>query len=314
MDNEIAIDETGKMTSQSEKSKLSGLGARLRKARESMHLTQKEAAARLYLNPKIVEVIENEAFFDGPPITFMRGYLRSYARLLNVSESDINTAIDELELNISPTTLTAPALQASPIYRGDRYIRWITYLIVLTLISLVVLWWSSHSKYVITDIPTPNQAPATTTTTTTDVKNVEALPSVVPENTAATVTPTTETTKTAAPTTVTPAAKTESVPAATTPATVAPQPTAATQKTVAPEETTAPASSVAPPAVPAATTTTPTPINPDVPVATTTVPGEENPANATAAVEKPAVTHHKKKHHRRHQYRPIENMEIPEPD
>ena len=100
MDNEIAaIHETSKMTNQSEQSKLSGLGARLRKTRESMHLTQKEAAARLYLNPKIVEVIENEAFYDGPPMTFMRGYLRSYARLLNFPESEIKAAIDELELN-----------------------------------------------------------------------------------------------------------------------------------------------------------------------------------------------------------------------
>jgi cytoskeleton protein RodZ len=303
MDNEIAaIHETSKMTNQSEKSKLTGLGARLRKTRESMHLTQKEAAARLYLNPKIVEVIENEAFFDGPPMTFMRGYLRSYARLLNFPESEIRSAIDELELNTTPTSLATPRLQAGPIYRGDRYIRWITYLIVLTLISLVVLWWSSHSKYVITDVPSTNpsvnQVPTVTTTTTTAIKTPETAPIVTtesPNNT--TMTPATE-------------PKTE-VQTTTAPVTTAP-PTATV--------TTAPTAPATPPAtVVTPTTQPPAAPNSAIPATATSaaIPSGENPANTmlntAAPTEKPAATKHQKKY-KRHQYRPIENMDIPEPD
>lgn len=315
MDNEIAaIQETSKMTNQSEKSKLSGLGARLKKTRESMHLTQKEAAARLYLNPKIVEVIENEAFFDGPPMTFMRGYLRSYARLLNFPESEIKNAIEELELNATPTALATPTLQPGPVYRGDRYLRWITYLIVLTLISLVVLWWSSHSKYVITDVPATNpsvnSAPAVTTTTT-PTTNETTAPTVSTESTNNTTTTTVTEPPKAAPEAL-PPVKAEPT-AAAVPQTV--QPSAPQQSPTA-----APTSQ----AVPAATTPTtqvpPTmmaPPNSD-PAITTAAPGTENPANAMlnsdTPAEKPAATHHKKKYHKRHQYRPIENMDIPEPD
>ena len=89
MDNEIAINNDASMNIKPDIVKITGMGVRLKKARESLHLTEKEAAARLYLNPKIISVIEMEAFSEGPPITFMRGYVRSYARMLSLPESEI---------------------------------------------------------------------------------------------------------------------------------------------------------------------------------------------------------------------------------
>jgi cytoskeleton protein RodZ len=167
MDNEIAVlDDVNNMTNVTQPLKVTGLGKRLKTARESMNLSEKEAAARLYLNPKIISYIENEKFSDGPPITFMRGYLRSYAKLLNVPESEIKAELDEIELSIKPVHISAPILHASPINKSERYIRWITYLIVLTLLTLVCIWWSSQSHYLIADVPakTPFQAPPVTVT------------------------------------------------------------------------------------------------------------------------------------------------------
>lgn len=167
MDNETAvIDDVNSMTNVTQPLKVTGLGQRLKIARESMNLSEKEAAARLYLNAKIISFIENENFADGPPLTFMRGYLRSYAKLLNVPESEIKAELDEIELAIAPVHISAPILHASPINKSERYIRWITYLIVLTLLALVCIWWSSQSHYLINDVPakTPFQAPPVTVT------------------------------------------------------------------------------------------------------------------------------------------------------
>lgn len=167
MDNEIAmIDEVNSMTNVTEPIKTTGLGARLKNAREAMHLSEKEAAQRLYLNAKIISLIENENFSDGPPMTFLRGYLRAYAKLLNVPESEIKAELDEIDLSVPPVTISAPILHATPINHGEKYIRWITYLIVLTLITLVCIWWSSQSHYLIADVPTkttPFQAPPAST-------------------------------------------------------------------------------------------------------------------------------------------------------
>lgn len=155
MDNEIAIttDIPGMTKKETVKT---GLGVRLKRAREALHLTEKEAAARLYLNVNIINIIENESFADGPPVTFMRGYLRAYARLLNIPDSDIKGTIDQLEASIPVSTTPAPALQIHSIHQNNRYISWITYLILLTLITLVSLWWNSTSKYVIADVPATN--------------------------------------------------------------------------------------------------------------------------------------------------------------
>src|SRR5579872_1499045 len=80
-------------------SKTNGFGAYLKTARETMRLTVKEAAARLHLPPNTIEIMESENYLQGPPTIFLRGYLRSYARLLNISDSEVNKAIAQLELN-----------------------------------------------------------------------------------------------------------------------------------------------------------------------------------------------------------------------
>lgn len=197
MDNETTItNDVNSMTKESETIK-TGLGARLRKAREAIHLTEKEAAARLYLNVNIISIMEKETFADGPPVTFMRGYLRSYARMLNFPDHEIKAAVDELEISVPPIRSFAPILHATPINRSDRYISWITYLIILTLISLVTLWWNSHSKYVIADVPaTPSQLTqpfinANDELDTTKPINVEEAATQVPEvtSTASATTP-----------------------------------------------------------------------------------------------------------------------------
>jgi len=135
--------------------KITGIGARLKSAREAMHLSEKEAAARLYLNVKIINILENEAFNDGPPATFIRGYLHSYARLLSFPDSEICAALKELEVNLPVNRDTTQVLRARPIDYTDRYLRWITLSIAAVLALLVLVWWSSHSKYDIVDVPTP---------------------------------------------------------------------------------------------------------------------------------------------------------------
>src|SRR5690606_35256118 len=108
MDTEVSmINNIINMTDSTTPPIITGIGERLKKARESMHLSQKEAATRLYLNVKIIEIIENESFSEGPPPTFMRGYLNSYARLLSISEDEISAALKQLQRTL-PTQREIP--------------------------------------------------------------------------------------------------------------------------------------------------------------------------------------------------------------
>jgi len=163
MDNEIASAENvNTMTHRNEHIKISDLGARLKSAREAMNLSEKEAASRLYLNVRIISFIESGNFVDGPPVTFMRGYLRSYAKLLNIPDTEIKAALEEIELSIPNIQPEIPILHSPPIRQNERYLKWITLLVILTLITLVCIWWNSQSHY-LNDISakTPFQPPAT---------------------------------------------------------------------------------------------------------------------------------------------------------
>lgn len=133
---------------------LTGLGLRLKKARENLRLSEKEVATRLHLNYKVINTIENEDFVNGPPSVFMKGYIRSYARLLNMTETEITQAIERLELGINPIKHLQPLLNVTThgVSKTHRHLRMITYLIVAILVSLVGLWWHGHTRYVSSEI------------------------------------------------------------------------------------------------------------------------------------------------------------------
>lgn len=149
MDNEqITTDNMQEPSSENKPTQLTGIGARLKSAREAMHLTEKDAAGRLHLSVRFIYLMENEDFASGPPFTFMRGYLRSYARILNIPTKEVDIAIETLGMNPPEKLNSAPTLAWEPAGNGfnfDPYVRWISYLIFFTLIVLVGVWWNARS-------------------------------------------------------------------------------------------------------------------------------------------------------------------------
>jgi cytoskeleton protein RodZ len=132
--------------------KSAGFGAQLRAARETMSLTEKDAAARLHLSPKIIQIMEEENFENGPPATFIRGYLRSYARMLCISEEMIHTAVARLESAIpqTPHPSAPPILKTQSSNQTHHYLRLMTYVVIAALLVLMSLWWTSHPKDILT--------------------------------------------------------------------------------------------------------------------------------------------------------------------
>src|ERR1044072_5358285 len=63
---------------------LTGVGAELKRARESAGLAIGDAAERLKLLPRQIESLEGERFDRLPGPAIARGMVRSYARLLNL--------------------------------------------------------------------------------------------------------------------------------------------------------------------------------------------------------------------------------------
>jgi cytoskeletal protein RodZ len=97
---------------------LKDFGQDLKALRESKNITIAEISGQTRINPKFLEKLE-EGIFDFQPDTYMRAFIRGYARTLNENEehviSDYNKAKlgnyvrksarkDEIPINIKPVT------------------------------------------------------------------------------------------------------------------------------------------------------------------------------------------------------------------
>ncbi|QDP00388.1 RodZ domain-containing protein [Thalassotalea sp. PS06] len=73
-----------------------GPGQMLREARESRGLSQKDVATHLNFRLALVNELETESFDSATPTTFLRGYLRNYAKFLGLNEKDVLASYETL--------------------------------------------------------------------------------------------------------------------------------------------------------------------------------------------------------------------------
>ena len=88
----------------------SGPGAMLRAAREAAGLSLDQVAQQLKLAPRQVKALEDESFADLPGRTFSRGFVRNYARLLNLDAQDL---LEHLPDAAHAPALGSPALHST---------------------------------------------------------------------------------------------------------------------------------------------------------------------------------------------------------
>ena len=121
-------------------------GQQLMLAREKAGLTIDEAARALNLKEEIVEAIEDSALDKLPPVTFVQGYIRSYARLLGLSEEKI---LSEFEEEV-PHELESELHPRKPSHDGANsqtpVIKLISMLVIV--LATLVLFYAVYSYYI----------------------------------------------------------------------------------------------------------------------------------------------------------------------
>ena len=81
-----------------------GPGAELKAAREGMDVSTREVADALNLPVNVIEALEADDFERLPPTVFTRGYLRSYARLLELSPESLLARYPEVTEEVDAIT------------------------------------------------------------------------------------------------------------------------------------------------------------------------------------------------------------------
>lgn len=194
----------------------SGCGNVLKAAREAQGLSIHEVCSQLRLGIKQIQAIEQDDFEKLPQPSIVRGFIRNYARLLNIDVNPILEAYQRIVPNKAPLPLSVRSNASRsvidkpvPVFRPQRLL---TFLIFLILAGIAAYFYINHIKpQALKDaalaldvdeigettgqeiaIPAPEAvpAPATTTPVAPVTENVDASTTTAADNAvpAATVT------------------------------------------------------------------------------------------------------------------------------
>ncbi|WKY58587.1 cytoskeleton protein RodZ [Vibrio sp. SNU_ST1] len=121
-------------------------GTLLKNKRESLGLTQKQISDRLKLRVTLIQQIEENQFESDQVATFMRGYIRSYAKYINLDEKVVLSALhhagdaqhqEQEMLSFSRKTKTE---------KHNSRIMLLTWSIFAVIAGISSLWWWQNQQ------------------------------------------------------------------------------------------------------------------------------------------------------------------------
>ncbi|WP_373099076.1 MULTISPECIES: RodZ domain-containing protein [Pasteurellaceae] len=176
-------------THRQEHSELS-LGERFRQAREALNLSLEEVSEKINLRPSILQCLENNEFtHKSIPSTFMKGYVKNYAKFLRLPEQDwLGTVTSLSETTHNDLGKNARATRAVNQYSShNHWVGYITVIVILILTGMTAMWWwenyqksNAERDHLVQHYVENSASPALSETPTSDAKQA-------PETTAAAV-------------------------------------------------------------------------------------------------------------------------------
>lgn len=120
------------------------LGQQLRQRREQLGLTLQQVSEQTHIKLAALSNIENDQFqVSGIEPTFIKGYVRNYIRFLRLPVSlleSVNVTYgEEVQNDLSKNQRTTKSVNHYASH--GHWVRRITWLIVIVIIGMTVLWW-----------------------------------------------------------------------------------------------------------------------------------------------------------------------------
>jgi len=121
------------------------IGQALREKRLALGFDEKQVAAELKLTQDQVKAMEENNFSFFRSITFTRGFLKSYSRLLELDAKDVLSAFDEQQQVSKPSIEPVDTVVHKQSHLGDPIVIFVSVVIVAVLVFFV-FWWPSQSS------------------------------------------------------------------------------------------------------------------------------------------------------------------------
>ncbi len=117
---------------------------KLANIRQQKGYTIDYVASKLHLRSRVIELIEGNDFSSLPGPVFIKGYLRAYAKLLDICpEPYINVFDEQYIAEKKPERALWQSKRES--HKGEYVIRMFTLLFALGVILAVGIWWQKNN-------------------------------------------------------------------------------------------------------------------------------------------------------------------------
>jgi cytoskeleton protein RodZ len=134
----VSVEETDKLQNPEQHTGLEVVGNRLATARRQQQLDLKAVASQMHLSGDVVAALEAGDESALPAMTFVRGYIKTYARLLGLDEKQILGLIPAGE-SYRPAPLKAVGLR-SPRRRRQPTSKWLLWLTGVVAVAALVVY------------------------------------------------------------------------------------------------------------------------------------------------------------------------------
>jgi cytoskeleton protein RodZ len=121
-------------------------GQSLRQAREQQNLTTAQVAQQLNLSKSLIDDLESDQVDAKLSSTFVKGYLRSYAKLLKLSGPEVIEAYNKNSKGLHQIpSLTRSFSQRTSKEATESRFMWVTYFVIFVFVVLLVVgFWQSR--------------------------------------------------------------------------------------------------------------------------------------------------------------------------
>jgi cytoskeleton protein RodZ len=118
-------------------------GAQLAAIRNQQGYSTEYIAEKLHLRVKIIELLEADTYHSMPEPVFIKGYLRAYAKLLNVQADPLLEMFNN-SYKIEQKSEKALWQSRREPNKAEHAIRWVTGIFAIIVLSAVTMWWYTN--------------------------------------------------------------------------------------------------------------------------------------------------------------------------
>jgi cytoskeleton protein RodZ len=120
-------------------------GACLAEGRLQKGYSVEYVAEKLHLRGRIIQLLEADDYHLMPEPVFIKGYIRAYAKLLDLSPDPLLEIFNRTYKN-ERTPEKALWQGRKETNKAEKVVRWLTAIFALIVVAAVIIWWQTNKE------------------------------------------------------------------------------------------------------------------------------------------------------------------------